>query len=580
MVALRAESAAAVSSFTRLYPKEAREAIVDIVAAYGIRCMLNEVALEQLSLGQLGEIARKPVGELGARSMLRPRPRGAPKAPRDGPAPRRAAPKVRHDVMKQWPFVDGDAGGVAAALSGSSGKAPQRFDDAPPKEQARRARAVFAALRRAPDRLAVDTVGTALEEVVGRRFPPLEVGAVVAASGRSKRAGKSVSEVEFLRMVRAVSRGDYVVPERGWDDEFPRRRRDAPPPEPAVDEPAWARAVDASTVPAPWPAREPPARKPPPREAAAPPPAPVQPMRQRATPLAAPTASSAARQRPPAASVTKAQDAPWFSARARGRAAEKSVAGGGGGAYSGGALGDRRVPKYLAKATSKVKPALDAHRRRLRTDKAAAAAMAAQTDEVHHDALRALEARAPAAAPAPSAVDIADAFLDGDAVGDWDALRRDLARPAPPEPRPADDFGVPLSDDELYDDDDDYGDGDVRPYDVLRNRDDDRERATSWLGDYGPLHARTLRPSGDVAEDSPDDDGPRVGWSSPGARSWAANADALVSESVDEPLAAPRTDDALGPDDPEDLFSPGRDDDDDELAPRRRRPDDDELEGE
>ncbi|KAH8095463.1 hypothetical protein JL720_2764 [Aureococcus anophagefferens] len=109
MVALRAESAAAVSSFTRLYPKEAREAIVDIVAAYGIRCMLNEVALEQLSLGQLGEIARKPVGELGARSMLRPRPRGAPKAPRDGPAPRRAAPKVRHDVMKQWPFVDGDA---------------------------------------------------------------------------------------------------------------------------------------------------------------------------------------------------------------------------------------------------------------------------------------------------------------------------------------------------------------------------------------------------------------------------------------------------------------------------------------
>ena len=115
---------------------------------------------------------------------------------------------------------------------------------------------------------------------------------------------------------------------------------------------------------------------------------------------------------------------------------------------------------------------------------------------------------------------------------------------------------------------------------MLRNRDDDRERATAWLGDYGPLHARTLRPAGDVAEDSPDDDGPRVGWSSPGARSWAANADALVSESVDEPLAAPRTDDALGPDDPEDLFSPGRDDDDDELAPRRRRPDDDELEGE
>ncbi|KAH8074313.1 hypothetical protein JL721_1868 [Aureococcus anophagefferens] len=517
MVALRAESAAAVSSFTRLYPKEAREAIVDIVAAYGIRCMLNEVALEQLSLGQLGEIARKPVGELGARSMLR---RGAARqgAARRA-APRRAAPKVRHDVMKQWPFVDGDAGGVGGAerLVGQGAVALTTR-----REGRRGARAVFAALRRAPDRLAVDTVGTALEEVVGRRFPPLEVGAVVAASGRSKRAGKSVSEVEFLRMVRAVSRGDYVVPERGWDDEFQRRAADAPPPEPAVDEPAWARAVDAPCASA------------------------------RASPA---PASSAARQRPPAASVTKAQDAPWFSARARGRAAEKSVAGGGGAAYSGGALGDRRVPKYLAKATSKVKPALDAHRRRLRTDKAAAAPWPRRPTR-SATALRARGQRA-AAAPAPSAVDIADAFLGGDAVGDWDALRRDLARPAPPEPRPADDFGVPLGDDELYDDDDDYGDGDVRP-DVLRNRDDDRERATAWLGDYGPLHARTLRPSGGVADDSP----------------------TTAARSVDEPLAAPRTDDALGPDDPEDLFSPGRDDDDDELAPGRRRPDDDELEGE
>ncbi|KAH8095464.1 hypothetical protein JL720_2765 [Aureococcus anophagefferens] len=252
-------------------------------------------------------------------------------------------------------------------------------------------------------------------------------------------------------MVRAVSAATTSCP-KGLGRRVPGAAA-TPPPEPAVDEPAWARAVDASTVPAPWPAREPPAREPPRGRRRR---APVQPMRQRATPRRA----DGVERRAPAA--------------ARGL--------------------DRRGPPRRA----------------------------------------ALEASA-AAAPAPSAVDIADAFLDGDAVGDWDALRRDLARPAPPEPRPADDFGVPLSDDELYDDDDDYGDGDVRPYDVLRNRDDDRERATAWLGDYGPLHARTLRPSGDAADDFADDDGP--------------------------------------------AGCPGRDDDDDE--PRaRRRPDDYELEGE
>ena len=58
-MSIRTDASCAVAAFSRLYPKEARSAIVDIVAAYGIRCVLNEVPLEQLSLARLREVAAR-----------------------------------------------------------------------------------------------------------------------------------------------------------------------------------------------------------------------------------------------------------------------------------------------------------------------------------------------------------------------------------------------------------------------------------------------------------------------------------------------------------------------------------------
>ena len=59
-VSVRAEARKALAQFARLYPKEQRGQVVDIVSAYGVRCILNEVALEQLSPARLAEACEEP----------------------------------------------------------------------------------------------------------------------------------------------------------------------------------------------------------------------------------------------------------------------------------------------------------------------------------------------------------------------------------------------------------------------------------------------------------------------------------------------------------------------------------------
>ena len=73
-VSTRAEARTALAQFARLYPSTQRGEVIDIVAAYGVRCILNEVALEQLSSERLATACEDSVRELP--SMLKPRPRG------------------------------------------------------------------------------------------------------------------------------------------------------------------------------------------------------------------------------------------------------------------------------------------------------------------------------------------------------------------------------------------------------------------------------------------------------------------------------------------------------------------------
>ena len=63
-VSVRAEARKALAQFARLYPKEQRGQVVDIVSAYGVRCILNEVALEQLSPARLAEACEDAISEL------------------------------------------------------------------------------------------------------------------------------------------------------------------------------------------------------------------------------------------------------------------------------------------------------------------------------------------------------------------------------------------------------------------------------------------------------------------------------------------------------------------------------------
>ena len=110
---MRAEARKALAQFARLYPKEQRGQVVDIVSAYGVRCILNEVALEQLSPARLAEACEDAISELPA--MLKPRPRGGrgdvkPEPPSRVAIARRAHRRVRKDSGRQYPFVDGAAG--------------------------------------------------------------------------------------------------------------------------------------------------------------------------------------------------------------------------------------------------------------------------------------------------------------------------------------------------------------------------------------------------------------------------------------------------------------------------------------
>ena len=88
-VSVRAEARKALAQFARLYPKEQRGQVVDIVSAHGVRCILNEVALEQLSPARLAEACEDAISELPA--MLKPRPEGWPRRRQA-----RAAVKSRH----------------------------------------------------------------------------------------------------------------------------------------------------------------------------------------------------------------------------------------------------------------------------------------------------------------------------------------------------------------------------------------------------------------------------------------------------------------------------------------------------
>ena len=63
-VSVRAEARKALAQFARLYPKEQRGQVVDIVSAYGVRCILNEVALEQLSPARLAEACEDAISEI------------------------------------------------------------------------------------------------------------------------------------------------------------------------------------------------------------------------------------------------------------------------------------------------------------------------------------------------------------------------------------------------------------------------------------------------------------------------------------------------------------------------------------
>ena len=97
-----------------------------------------------------------------------------------------------------------------------------KFLEAPPAEQARRARGVFAALRTQPNRLLRSAAGPALEEVVGRPFPPAEVRLLLGDHW------DDVSELQFLKAVRRVAQGGYEVPEERWEDSLRGELTDEP----------------------------------------------------------------------------------------------------------------------------------------------------------------------------------------------------------------------------------------------------------------------------------------------------------------------------------------------------------------
>ena len=448
-VSVRAEARKALAQFARLYPKEQRGQVVDIVSAYGVRCILNEVALEQLSPARLAEACEDAISELPA--MLKPRPRGGrgdvkPEPPSRVAIARRAHRRVRKDSGRQYPFVDDEQQGVAAVLSGEASRDASKFLEAPPAEQARRARGVFAALRTQPNRLLRSAAGPALEEVAGRPFPPAEVRLLLGDHW------DDVSELQFLKAVRRVAQGGYDVPEGRWEDSL---RGDV------TDEPAYVAptsAVAAFAQPSFQPAiEEAPRRKAP---------------RAWALPLDAPTVSTAAKQRPLARRRPNPTRQAWVSE------AKRNVS--------------RKTPRYLVNVESKIKDQLNAHRARLKRERAAG-----------RDALG-------DSSNTPRAVDIADAFLRSEAP-QWDSTIDDTA---------LDDYGLPADDAPIPD------------YQPPRRQEGERPDYSSWVGDYGPVNAKGEKPmppadGGEVRDPPVDIDAALQAAAAPAETAEEADDDAL-----------------------------------------------------
>lgn len=419
-VSTRAEARKALAQFARLYPSAQRGEVIDIVAAYGVRCILNEVALEQLSPERLATACEDSVRELP--SMLKPRPRGGrgcvkqePPSRRD--QQRRNTRRVRRDASRQFPFVDDDADGVAGCMGGDAARDASKFLEAAPAEQARRARGVFAALRTQPNRLLRSAAGPALEEVAGRHFPVAEVRLLLGDHY------DDVTELQFLKAIRRVAKGGYDVPEDTWADSL----RGELTAEPEYVAPTSAIAAFAR------PTYQPALEAPPPKRA----------PRAWALPLDAPTVSTAAKQLPLARRRANPAPSAWVSE------ARRNVS--------------RKTPRYLGHVESKIKDQLDAHRARLKRERAAG-----------RDALG-------DSSNTPRAVDIADAFLRSEGQ-QWDSTLDDDAA--------LDEYGLPAEDAPP-----------VPDYQPPKKVEGAHPDYSSWVGDYGPVNARGEKVVNGVEED-------------------------------------------------------------------------------
>ena len=114
----------------------------------------------------------------------------------------------------------------------------------------------------------------------------------------------------------------------------------------------------------------------------------------------------------------------------------------------------RKTPRYLVNVESKIKDQLNAHRARLKRERAAG-----------RDALG-------DSSNTPRAVDIADAFLRSEAP-QWDSTIDDAA---------LDDYGLPADDQPVPD------------YQPPRRKEGERPDYSSWVGDYGPVNAKGEKP--------------------------------------------------------------------------------------
>ena len=193
------ESTKLLHAFAKRFPVGSRQAVTEMVAAYGVRALLATVPLARVTMADVTQAADVALRDLDGVFEVKKKRK-----------PLNIKTRPRKDAAQAWPFVD-DVGGVRDALTGGP---KQALESLPAREQIRRSKSVYMSFRRGRDALPREFVPLALDEVVGRKLAG-------ATHDKFTPDMPSISCLQFLKIVRAfLKTPENELPDGPHDDDL------------------------------------------------------------------------------------------------------------------------------------------------------------------------------------------------------------------------------------------------------------------------------------------------------------------------------------------------------------------------